>query len=291
MKIKNILLICLTFSILLFALNTNAEIIITENNEIIQGKITVYGKDSITIETETETKVVNLSKIRLIDYLGSAQKYQQVEATGNKFILYLKNGEIIEGIITQFTNEFLTVESPEGYGVLQIPISSVNFITSGASHIDLNQRDGFGYVQRRTTLDSSTGTTSYTSNQISYKFFLDKDMFGNLLLAYGNTSISGNKVQLLSADYRMGMIFKKVQNVHFYYGGSIGYMQIKDDSQGIDGSGTGFGAFVGAEIFFHALPNFGFSGEIGYSMKKADEYESSDLSISSFPAFSVHYYF
>lgn len=283
--------LCFLLVLCLATFAANAEIIITDGNEIIQGKITVYTRDSITVETETETREIPLSAVRLIDYLSTAQKYQQREIAGNKFMIYLKNGEVIEGIVTQFTNEFLTIESPEGYGVLQIPISSVNFMTAGQSSIDLNQRDAFGYVQRRSTLDSSAGLTTYTTNQISYKFFLDKEMFGNVLLAYGNASYSGKSLQLLAADYRMGLIFKREQNVLFYYGGSLGYMQIKDDTQNVDGSGTGFGAFVGAEIFFHSLPNFGFSGEIGYSTKKAGKYESSDLSISSFPAFSVHYYF
>jgi hypothetical protein len=269
-----------------------AEIIIMENNDVVQGKITQYGKESLTIETDDETLEIPITNIRLIDYLSTAQKYKQAEQSGNKFILYLKNGEIIEGIITQFTNEFLTIESPEGYGVLQIPISSVNFLTSRQSNIDLNQRDGVGYVQRRSTLDgASSGLTTYSSNQISYKFFFSEDMFGNALLAYGSASNGSNKMQILSLDYRMGMIFKKIQNIRLFYGASIGYMQIKDDSNNVDGSGTGYGVFMGAEIFFHSLPNFGFSGEIGYSTKKVDEYEVSDLSISSFPAFSVHYYF
>lgn len=270
---------------------THAEIIILENEDIIQGKITQYSGESLTVETPSGARDVQVSKIRLIDYLSTAQKYKKKEIPGNKFRLYLKNGEIIEGIITQFTNEFLTVESPDGYGVLQIPISSVNYLTTGTSNIDLNQRDGIGYVQRRSTLNSPSGMTTYTSNQISYKFFLDREIFGNLLLAYGNASYGSNKFQLLALDYRMGMIFKRVQNILLYYGGSLGYMQVEDDSQNIEGSGTGLGVFIGAEIFFFSMPNFGFSGEIGYSMKKADDYESSDLSISSFPAFSVHYYF
>ncbi len=275
----------------IFCITVNAEIVILEDDQIIQGKITQYTKESITIETESETKEIPMSRVRLVDYLSTAQRYQQMDETGNKFILYLKNGEIIEGIITQFTNEFLTIESPEGYGVLQIPISSVNFLTTGKSHIELNQRDAIGYVQRRSTLNTPSGMTTYSSNQISYKFFISKSLFGNILLAYGNASYDDDKLQLLSLDYRMGKTFKKIQNIVLYYGGSIGYMQIKDDSRNIDGSGTGYGVFVGAEIFFHSLPNFGFSGEIGYSTKTADDYESSDLSISTFPAFSVHYYF
>ncbi len=291
MKKLNNILLSLIFFFCIYIGNLQAAIIILENNDIIQGKITRYSKDTITIETEKETLELPTSNVRLIDYLSSAQKYQQKEQMGNKFILYLKNGEIIEGIITQFTNEFLTIESPEGYGVLQIPISSVNFLTTGRSHIELNQRDAIGYSQKRSTLDSSSGLTSYASNQLSYKFFLNKEMFGNVLLAYGNVSYGNSKLQLLSMDYRMGLTFKRVQNILLYYGGSIGYIQIKDDTQNIEGTGTGYGAFIGAEIFFPSLPNFGFSGELGYSTKKVDDYESTDLSISSFPAFSIHYYF
>ncbi|MBU2515445.1 porin family protein [bacterium] len=291
MKTLSKIIIFALFILGIFCITVSAEIIILVDDEIIQGKITQYTKEAIVVETETETKEIPTSRIRLVDYLSTPQKYQQKDETSNKFILYLKNGEIIEGIITQFTNEFLTIESPEGYGVLQIPISSVNFLTTGKSHIELNQRDAIGYVQRRSTLDTSAGMTTYTSNQISYKFFISKSLFGNILLAYGNASYNGDKLQLLALDYRMGKTFKTVQNIVLYYGGSIGYMQVKDDSNGIDGSGTGYGVFVGAEMFFNSLPNFGFSGEIGYSTKTADEYKSSDLSISSFPAFSVHYYF
>ncbi len=265
--------------------------IILDNDEVVKGKITQYSNNSITVETLKGTLEIPISRIHLINYLGDQKGTQMQEPGTSDFTLFLQNGEIIEGIITQFTNEFLTVESKSGYGTLQIPISSVNFITTGKSHIDLNQRDAIGYVQKNSTLSTPGGSASYSSNQISYKFFLDKNLFGNLLAAYGSTSTNGSKLQILSLDYRMGLIFKEVQNILLYYGGTIGYLQIKDDTNNIDGSGTGYGVFVGAEIFFQSLPNFGFSGEIGYSIKKADEYETSDLSISSFPSFSIHYYF
>ncbi len=286
---KSYLLI--VFCLLLSTTGVLAEIIILENDTVIQGKITQYGKDSLTLETPAGVEDIPISKIRLIDYLSTAKKYQQLDSGVNKFILYLKNGEIVEGVITQFTNEFLTIDSPKGYGVLQIPISSVNFITSERSHIDLNQRDGIGYSQKRSTLNASSGLSTYSSNQISYKFFIDKEVFGNILLAYGTASYGGDKLQVLSLDYRMGMIFKRMQNIVLYYGGSVGYLQIDDDSKDIEGSGTGFGAFAGAEIFFQSLPNFGFAGEIGVGMQKAGDYEATDLSISSFPSFSIHYYF
>ncbi len=249
--------------------------ILLENDEVIKGKITQYSNNSITVETQKGTVEIPISRIHLINYLGDQKSVQMNEPGTSDFTLFLQNGEVIEGVITQFTNEFLTVESKSGYGVLQIPISSVNHITTGKSHIDLNQRDAIGYVQKDSTLSSPGGSASYSSNQLSYKFFLDKSLFGNLLVAYGSVSTNGSKLQILSLDYRMGLIFSEVQNILLYYGGTIGYLQIKDDANSIDGSGTGYGVFVGAEIFFQSLPNFGFSGEIGYSSKTVDEYESS----------------
>ncbi|MBU3914482.1 hypothetical protein KKA14_03020, partial [bacterium] len=179
--------------------------VLLDNEEVVKGKITQYSNNSIIIETQKGTMEIPISKIHLINYLGDQKSPQMKEAGSNIFTLFLQNGEIIEGVITQFTNEFLTVESKSGYGVLQIPISSVNQITTGKSHIDLNQRDAIGYVQRNSTLSSPGGSASYSSNQLSYKFFLDKSLFGNLLVAYGSASTNGSKMQILSLDYRMGL--------------------------------------------------------------------------------------
>lgn len=277
-------------TILLIISRLSAETIMLENKDVLQGTIINYTNESITIETESGVEEIPISSIHLINYLSS-KDLKKFSAAPNRFVLYLQNGEIIEGMITQFSNEQITIESLEGYGVLQIPTSNINYITSGQYRIDMNQRSGIGYFQKKSTLESSAGRSSYSSNQISYKYFLNRELFGDILLAYGNASISGNKIQVFSVDYRMGLIFQQLQNMFLYYGGSVGYLQINDDTTGVDGTGTSFSAFIGAEMFFPSLPNFGFSGEIGYGMQKAGNYNSSDLSISTFPAFSIHYYF
>jgi hypothetical protein len=282
----------LTFTVLLsFVFRLNAETIIMSDDAIYQGKITHYSNDSLVLETQEGSKKIDITKIRLIDYLASAKKYKQRSTTPSLFIIYLKNGEIIEGIITQFTNEFLTIESSTGYGVLQLPISSVNFITTGTSYIDLNQRNGIGYVQKRATINGSSGLSTYSSNQLSYKFFFENKLFGNILLAYGDASYNGSNTQVMAVDYRLGYLFKKVQNVFLFTGGYVGYLQIKDDSRSVSGSGTEYGAFLGAEMFFPSLPNFGFAGEIGLGIQDVGDYSSTVLSVSSFPSFSIHYYY
>jgi len=288
------LLKTIAISILVFwmvCLEIFAETILLENEDVLQGRIIHYSNEAITIETEEGKKEIPISDIHLIDYLGSAKDYQRDIMRANVFIVYLKNGEVIEGTITQFSNDFITLESLSGHGVLQLPTASVNYVTAGQARLQMDQRNGIGYVQKKSTLNDATGTTAYASDQLSYKMFFDEELFGNVLLAYGNASYSGRKLQVFSLDYRMGRIFKSMQSISLYYGGSVGYLQINDDAAGVDGTGTTFSAFVGAEAFFAGLPNFGFSGELGYRVQKAGDYNASDLSLSTFPSFSIHYYY
>jgi len=288
MKIIPKCLALLSIALLILAPSILADSVLLENEETVQGRIISATNEIITIETDSgQVLELPTSKIKLINY-GTGAAPPPGPAS---FVIYLESGEIIQGKITQFTDEFITVESKEGYGVLQIPTTRVNYITSANVNIDLSQRNGIGYAQKVSTLNSPTGTSNYSNSQLSYKFFLNDNLFGDILLAYGNASIGGNDLKIFAIDYKMGWVFQKMQNTIFYYGGSIGYLQVKDDASNVDGSGTGYSAFAGAEIFFPSMPNFGFSAEIGYGMVKAGDYSSSELSISSFPSFSIHYYY
>ena len=288
----NILSKCLILLLLAIFVGANgilADTVLLENQETVKGKIISATNEIITIETDSgQVLELPTSKIKLINYGKGG--ISPVEEPGI-FMIYLEGGEVIKGKITQFTDEFITVESKEGYGALEIPTAKVIYITSTKEKLKMGQRNGIGYVQRLSTIDAPAGVTTYSSNQISYKFFLDDQLFGDILLAYGNASYNNNKLQVLAIDYKMGWVFKTIQNMLFYYGGSIGYLQIVDDASNIDGSGTGYSVFAGAEMFFPSLPNLGFSAELGYGMKKAGDFSSSELSVSTFPSFSVHYYF
>jgi hypothetical protein len=292
MKIKNQILLSALLVLLFGTVNiVHAETILLENEDVFQGTITNYSNESISVDTESGPKEIPLSEIHLIDYLGSVKDYQKEFNQPNLFIIYLKNGEILEGMITQFSNDFITVESASGHGVLQLPTQSVNYVTSKNIRVKMDQRNGIGYVQKKSTLNLSSGMTSYVSDQISYKMFFDDELFGNILLAHGDATYGADHLRIFSLDYRMGLIFDQIQNINLYYGGSIGYLQVRDDKNGIDGAGNTLSIFMGAELFFDSLPNFGFSGELGFRYQKAGEYSSTDLSISSFPSFSIHYYY
>ncbi|MCP4749711.1 MAG: hypothetical protein GY866_02350 [Proteobacteria bacterium] len=291
MKITANAFLLLFLNLVFLVSHVSAETVLLENEEVIQGTITNYSNESIIMETDSGTREVSLTEIHLIDYLGSAKDYQKEAAAPNAFVVYLKNGEVIEGIISQYTNEILSLQSTSGHGVLDLPTSSVKYITTKKPGIDMNQRKGVGFIQKTSTLNSSSGLATYTSNQLSYKLFLEKKMFGNVQLAYGDASYNGKELKIFAADLRLGLVFQQFQNVLLYYGGSGGLLQIKDDSTGVNGSGYTASGFLGAEVFFSTLPNFGFSGELGIQIQNAGDYSSSSLSISSFPTFSIHYYF
>lgn len=274
-----------------------AETVYLKNGETLVGEIVQYSGDTISIQTDDQDEIqqISTSQIQLVSFedqlLGAGVKYRKKALPADASIIYLKNGEIVNGKITQYTTEFLTIESLSGHGVLQLPTAEVNMITSASSNMKMSQRRGIGYHQSKSTLTNQSNPTGYNSDQISYKFFLDDKTFGEGLLAFGNSSINGKKVNILAVDFRYGMLFRQFQNTLLYYGGSVGLLQVKDDINDVEGSGISLKGFLGAEMFFPALPNFGFSGELGISKQDAGDYESFSLSTSTFPAFSIHYYF
>jgi len=282
------LLILLTTSALF------AETIYLKNGTTVIGKILKYSSQSLTVQAigDQQEREILKSEIYLVNFdHNSEQRYIEFKKKLAANTVYLKNGEVIIGRITQYNPDFITIESLTGQGVLQMPTAEINMITTQDTVVDMNQRTGIGYVQKKSTLNSSSGPASYTSDQLSYKFFLDEKLFGNILVAFGSSVSNGNALRVFALDYRMGEVFDRYKNIQLYYGGSAGILQVTDDSAGVSGSGISLTGFVGAEMFFTSLPNFGFSGEIGAGYRKAGSYASTDLSASAFPTFSVHYYF
>jgi len=285
----------LTWLLLLFTGSTLfAETIYLKNGTTVIGKILKYSAQSITVQAigDQQEREILKSEIYLVNFDHNSEKrYIEFKKKLAANVVYLKNGEVIIGRITQYNPDFITIESLTGQGVLQMPTAEINMITTQDTVVDMNQRTGIGYVQKKSTLNSSGGPASYTSDQLSYKFFLDEKMFGDILVAFGSSVSNGSALSVFAADYRMGEVFDRYKNIQLYYGASAGILQVTDDKAGVSGSGISLSGFLGAEMFFTSLPNFGFSGEIGVGYRKAGSYTSTDLSASAFPTFSVHYYF
>lgn len=276
-----------------------AEVIFLKSGIKKQGKIIEYSNDFVTIELFEEDKIekIPIANINLVTYERFTEKqfgigYENMNKQKGAVDIYLRNGEVIEGKITQYTSEFVTVESISGHGHLQLPTVEISTITTKGHNIELNQREGIGYMQQKNTVSSSN--SSYLSNmdQISYKFFMTRNTFGNILLSYANSDDDGQKLQVMGISYRLGRIFKKYQDTILYYGGSMGYLSVKDDENDIDGSGYSIRGFVGGEMFFKTLPNIGLAAEIGLGRTDlGSDYKATEVTHSSFPTFIIHYYF
>lgn len=206
--------------------------------------------------------------------------------------IHLKNGENIHGRITQITDEEVVIESENNHGVLNIPRSEIKLIVFPESQIDLNQKYGIGYLQHKSTVNGSRQSYNYTSDQLSLKIFLEEDMFVQGVVAYGQVSKEGSTVlDVFDVGGRMGLIHEKTMNRVLYYGGSVEFINIKDTENDIDDDGIAIRGFVGAEFFFATLPSIGFSAELAVGLKLFGKVQTRDISSSTFPAFSMHYYF
>ena len=128
-------LLVLLVSILCIQSIGYAEVLFLKSGEKKVGKIVEYNKQSVIIETEDGEYVEQIptSEINLITFDGqgpfTGTSDFQAEASG-EVTIYLRNGEIIQGKITQYTGEFVTIESMSGQGVLQLPGSEIDMITT-----------------------------------------------------------------------------------------------------------------------------------------------------------------
>ncbi|PCI21905.1 MAG: hypothetical protein COB67_13715, partial [SAR324 cluster bacterium] len=151
----------ITFWLLLVSMflytSLSAESIFLKNGERLDGKIIQVGEDTVTIQLSQGGGPQNIptEQINLITYASTMLQGVKIGMeTGQASFIYLKNGEIVKGRITQYTSQFLTLESLSGHGVLQIPTNEVNMITSTQSQMKMNQRKGIGYQQSKSTLTS-----------------------------------------------------------------------------------------------------------------------------------------
>lgn len=274
-----------------------AETIHLKKGMHIKGKILQTTSESVTIERAEDNEVitVNRDEIFMINFKEKDEEQQKQKPLASS--IYLKNGEIVKGAILKLEEQTLMIESLKGQGRLRIPMKDVVMITSADRSIRMNQRNGLGYVSHKSTLQGDTPVL-YNQDSISYKSFLEENLFQDILFAYANSSKEDRIRKLFAVDYRMGWIFDRYENVLFYYGGSVGYISVTDvyvatsgATVGVDGSGYTAKGFLGAEFFFNSLPNFGFAGELGIGQQKIGNFSAIDISSSSFPALTIHYYF
>ncbi|MBL0691938.1 MAG: hypothetical protein JJV97_06365 [SAR324 cluster bacterium] len=211
--------------------------------------------------------------------------------------IYLKNGELIKGKITKITSSYISLESELGYGQIDIPKEQViNILFPEASRIDLARRYGIGYLHRAVET-SSADRYNYQVNQLSFRTYFTTDIFLDFLLGYNSSQYVNSTTQQketfssFQSGVRMAHVFYGRSNASIYAGASLGVIAIEDSLKDLDESGVAVSAFVGVELFFPSLPDFGFSGEVALTSHNTKSLQRNDLSILALPTLSVHYYF
>ena len=208
--------------------------------------------------------------------------------------IHLVSGESIQGKIIRVDETSVSLESDKGYGVIQINKSDILLIEYDSHKRDPARTIGLGYFHRNAPTAASPATSDYGLDAVSMKYWLSGvDSVDILLGFYNSTTNSTTNLQIFSLDVRYANVFQRKGMLDVYWGGSLGFLSVVDKTNGNDlnDSGGRAGIFLGTELFFVTLPNLGISAEVGFYTQTVGKRTVTDLSTSTFPSFSVHYYF
>jgi hypothetical protein len=208
--------------------------------------------------------------------------------------IHLKGGETIKGRIIGITNDTITIESEKGYGVLQVPRKEVLLIEYQDDARDPSRTIGLGYQHESAPVSGNGASTAYGLDALSLKYWLDKTDSVDIQFGFFSAINDSSKdLEIFSLEVRYAHVFKRQSELDLYYGGSLGYLAVKDKSTdpNLDDAGFGVKAFLGAEIFFVTLPNLGLAAEVGIGTQQVGSRSTTSITTTSFPTLSARYYF
>lgn len=203
--------------------------------------------------------------------------------------IHLKSGEKIKGRIIGIDDETVSIESEQGYGILQVSRDNILIVEYEDDHRDLSKMIGLGYFHHSTP--GTGAATEYAVDSLSLKYWLDRNVSLDTQVGFFSSSNKKSTLKIFSLDLRLANVFKRQAELDLYYGGSVGYISVEDKASDVNGTGNTITAFLGAEIFFVTLPNLGISAEIGIGTQTVDKSSTTSISSTTFPNFSMRYYF
>lgn len=208
--------------------------------------------------------------------------------------VHLNTGESIKGRIVRVDEQTVSIESDKGFGVLQINKSDITLIEFDENERDPSRLIGIGYVHRSTPSSVGAQAAEYGTDSLSLKMWLNEHESVDLLVGFYSASEGDEEIlEVFTLDLRFASVFSRRANLDLYWGASVGYLNVTDRTVGRDfsDSGTRFSFFLGSELFFATLPNLGFSAEIGVGAQTVGEREVTNISTTTFPTFSLRYYY
>lgn len=208
--------------------------------------------------------------------------------------VHLTTGEIIKGTITAANEETISIQSDQGFGVIEIKKSEIMLIEYDDNKRDLSRRMGFGYFHRSQPNTLSGQLAEFGVDALSLKYWLSETDSLDFQGGFFNSTDNGTKLlEIFSLELRYARVFDRRGNLDLYYGGGVSFITVTDSTTGttFDETGTGFRGFLGIEIFFTTLPDLGLAMEIGAGVQTVGDRSTTNLSSSGFPAFAVRYYY
>ena len=208
--------------------------------------------------------------------------------------VHLNTGESIQGKIVRVDPDSISMESDKGFGVIQIKRSDITLIEYEENERDLSRLFGIGYYHRSTPSNVSIQAAEYGVDALSLKMWFSSTDSVDLLLGFYSSSNKQTTIyEVFSLDVRYASVFKRQANLDVYYGGSLGYLSVTDKTGGnnIEDTGYAMRVFLGVELIFVTLPNLGISSEIGIGTQSVGDNSTTNLSATTFPTFSIRYYY
>lgn len=206
--------------------------------------------------------------------------------------VHLNSGDSLSGRIQSMDDQTLSLESNRGFGILQIDRADIRLIEFEGAQRNLSRKFGFGFYQRGVALNGQGRAREYNIGSVSLKYWLNQADSLDILLGYSGTVDGGDKLlEIFNLETRFSRVFLQEGNENLYWGGSVGYMTVADETEKLDDSGITLRGFLGIEVFLVTFPNLGFSSEIGFGNQTVGDRTSLSIFNVGFPTLSVHYYF
>lgn len=208
--------------------------------------------------------------------------------------VHLKSGEIIMGRIVRVSTEDISVESDKGFGVIKIKRTEITLVEFDPEERDPSDKIGMGYYHRFSMNNALADYYYIPLDGFTLKFWLGNDYSIDFILGFfSNTTEMVKTYEALTLDFRYAQVFKRKFNLDLYWGASMGYIKVVDNTAAvpIDNKGQSYQIFTGAEYFPTSLRSLGISAEIGMGRQNVAGRKTTTIFNTAYPGFSMRYYF
>ena len=226
--------------------------------------------------------------------------------------IYLRGGDVIRGTIVAADAESIQVRSERGFGTIRLRKQDIELIAYDEGRQVASGTIGIGYQHHPQPTSLSGQLAQFGVDALSIKSWLNAKTALDYQIGFFN-SLQDNerRLEVFSMEVRLLRVVHRRGHFDLYMGASAGYISVYDASEAqptnasttttetdsdtvegvFDAAGNTFKVVGGVEIFLPSLHELGLAAELGVVLQQLGGRKITNLSTSSFPAFSVRYYF